>query len=198
MCSDPESNVHVITSFDHRLNIYSTANCFTLQFLCLPDNCPCPSSPENGYIASCVGSALVGTYIHYYCDSGYERVGDFSRKCEVGATWTGSTPTCEKSELMHEIISKDIFHATMILTYTQPFDVSDEMSLYNVIYLYTTVLVHSILIIIAKCTLTFEMNSIMYVYASMYIVKIIYFQYYSRWIPLLLLLTSFLFYRPPS
>ena len=38
----------------------------------------------------------------------------------------------------------------MILIYTQPFDVSDEMSLYNVIYMYTTVLVHFILIIIMQ------------------------------------------------
>ena len=76
----------------------------------------------------------MGSYIHYYCDSGYERVGDFSRKCQVGATWTGSTPTCEKSKLRHEIICKEFFHAT-ILVYTQPFDESDEMSLYNVTYI---------------------------------------------------------------
>ena len=68
----------------------------------LPDNCQCPPPPVNGYIASCDESALVGTYIHYYCDSGYERVGDFIRLCQVGATWTGSTPRCRKSKSMME------------------------------------------------------------------------------------------------
>ena len=57
----------------------------------------------DGYIASCVGSALIGSYIHYYCDSGYERVGDFIRFCQVGATWTGNTPTCERSEELTEV-----------------------------------------------------------------------------------------------
>ena len=76
---------------------------YNYNFL-LPDNCPCPPSPVNGSIVSCVGPALVGAYIHYYCDSGYERVGDFRRMCQVGATWTGSAPTCEKSKWMHNTI----------------------------------------------------------------------------------------------
>ena len=71
---------------------------FPVCYMSLSAVCPCPPYPVNGYIASCVGSALVGNYIHYYCDSGYERVGDFSRKCQVGDTWTGSTPICEKSK----------------------------------------------------------------------------------------------------
>ena len=73
----------------------------------MPDNCPCPPSPVNGYIASCVGSALVGAYIHYYCDSGYRRVGDFIRLCQAGATWTGSTPTCVKSKQRVEVGLRD-------------------------------------------------------------------------------------------
>ena len=85
--------------------------------LFLPDNCPCPPSPVNGYIASCVGSALVGTYIHYYCDSGYERVGDFGRMCQVGATWTGNITTCEKStsKWMYIIIIGFYFDVSKVL-----------------------------------------------------------------------------------
>ena len=84
---------HVVSAITLMYNIIDVYTMFLL-----PDNCQCPSHPVNGYIASCVGPALVGTYIHYYCDSGYERVGDFGRMCQVGATWTGSTPTCEKSK----------------------------------------------------------------------------------------------------
>ena len=84
------------TVHENQCNMLNACN--NLPMFLLPDNCPCPSSPVNGYIASCVKSALVGSYIHYYCDSGYERVGDFSRMCQVGAIWTGTTPTCVKSE----------------------------------------------------------------------------------------------------
>ena len=99
-----EKGMHACNMLDvHKINdnhmIILLLSClFSVPLHFKTDNCPCPSSPVNGNITSCVGSTLVGSYIYYYCDRGYELVGDFSRMCQIGATWTGSAPTCEMSE----------------------------------------------------------------------------------------------------
>ena len=60
------------------------------------DNCPCPSSPANGYVTGCSETSSVGYYVYYYCNSGYLMTsGDSPRKCTIGGNWTGREPVCE-------------------------------------------------------------------------------------------------------
>ena len=72
---------------------------FDLFSLCkyYADKCPCPSSPSNGYITGCSKTGSVGSYVYYYCNSGYLLTsGDSPRRCLLGGNWTGSEPVCEK------------------------------------------------------------------------------------------------------
>ena len=63
----------------------------------LIDRCPCPPYPNNGYTTSCYRTDSVGSYVYYYCNSGYLlKSGDNSRRCLLGGNWTGSEPNCEK------------------------------------------------------------------------------------------------------
>ena len=60
-------------------------------------NCPCPSSPANGYVTGCSETSSIGSYLYYHCNSGYLLTsGDSSRRCLLGGNWTGSEPVCQE------------------------------------------------------------------------------------------------------
>lgn len=53
------------------------------------------SSPENGYHTS-TGSTP-GSTVSYYCNEGYERVGQATITCQSNHLWDNDTPECLKS-----------------------------------------------------------------------------------------------------
>ena len=49
-------------------------------------------APENGRVE--VSSNKVGGTATYYCDDGYELVGDDTRVCRASGLWAGTMPFC--------------------------------------------------------------------------------------------------------
>ena len=50
-------------------------------------------NPVNGGVRN-TGRA-VGDTTTYYCDYGYDLIGDVTVRCQLSGNWSGSPPTCE-------------------------------------------------------------------------------------------------------
>ena len=61
--------------------------------LSLGTSCSKLSNPSNGNVN--VPSRRIGSTAVYSCITGYNLVGDESRVCRSGGSWSGSAPTCE-------------------------------------------------------------------------------------------------------
>ena len=66
--------------------------------------CPVLSAPDNGGVSYSNGitgapipTSIVATYS---CSSAFTRVGDSTRTCQSGGTWTGSAPICQSKLLL--------------------------------------------------------------------------------------------------
>ena len=55
--------------------------------------CDLLSDPDNGTVTA-TGTG-VGDTATYFCDYGYELIGDGTVACQSSGNWSGSPPTCE-------------------------------------------------------------------------------------------------------
>ena len=66
--------------------------------------CPVLSTPDSGGVSysNSITEAPIPTNIvaTYSCSSGYSLVGDSTRTCQSGGTWTGSAPICQSKSLL--------------------------------------------------------------------------------------------------
>ena len=54
--------------------------------------CDTLSNPVNGGVTT-TGTGVGDTAV-YYCDYGYEMIGDDTQTCQSSGNWSGSPPTC--------------------------------------------------------------------------------------------------------
>jgi len=53
-------------------------------------------SPSNGRLDINPSTTAPGGFMAtYFCDEGYDLVGDNNRVCQADGSWTGSDPTCD-------------------------------------------------------------------------------------------------------
>ena len=55
--------------------------------------CDALSNPVNGHVRNTMTG--VGDSATYYCDYGYDLIGDVTVRCQLNGNWSGSPPTCE-------------------------------------------------------------------------------------------------------
>ncbi|XP_066304995.1 CUB and sushi domain-containing protein 1-like [Branchiostoma lanceolatum] len=60
--------------------------------VCQPVDCGSPGVPENGNFTA--PELTYNNNATYYCDIGYELLGEDSRTCRANGTWTNNVPTC--------------------------------------------------------------------------------------------------------
>ena len=59
---------------------------------CVAIDCGTLSAPANGSVAH--SGTAPGSTATFACDAGYDLVGSTTRTCELGGTWSGSSPSC--------------------------------------------------------------------------------------------------------
>ena len=56
-------------------------------------DCGSLPGPANGQVTLTAGT--FGQTATYSCNTGYSLVGDSTRTCQAGGSWSGSAPTCQ-------------------------------------------------------------------------------------------------------
>ena len=64
-------------------------------FVLANTECPRLSAPGNGAVT--VNGFTAGDVAVYYCEDGFELVGDETRECMSNSEWSGQTPSCQIS-----------------------------------------------------------------------------------------------------
>ena len=80
-----------------------------MYFYFVAVTCSSLKKPGNGYLSS--NSQECGRVVQYHCDSGYQLIGQYSRRCRSDGTWSGNEPACQGKGDGR----RDNFQLTMIL-----------------------------------------------------------------------------------
>ena len=76
-CTDMHTHIHI----NHVMPLLIAVDCLSLR------------DPTNGRVQ--VSATTYNSIAYYFCNNGYNLVGQQNRKCQYDGTWYGDPPICE-------------------------------------------------------------------------------------------------------